>query len=371
MAAPGAEPAEPAGPGQPAEQGQSAGPTEPPEAVRAGPPLQWGVSLMPEGPVAEVARLAARAERLGFDRCWVFDEGLATREVYVTLTAVALATERIGIGPGITNPYTRHPSVAAAAIASINELSGGRAFLGLGAGGSVTLDPIEMDRPRPAATLRESIEAIRALFGGEAVTYEGSRVRLRQARLDYGHPAIPIWVAGRGPRVLAAGGELADGVSLDHIHCDFLAAQVDLVRSAAASAGNEAEIAYATTLVVTDADLEQTKRHMTYRLADSPPEVRAAIGLGDGRAAAIREASASEGLEAAARLLKDEWVLPFVVHGAPAACAARIVELAAEHGLSEITIPVLDLPLAEETMDATIEIARLVESMTSDGPQRS
>ena len=348
------------------DQDQGTGLAEQPEAGaprRAGP--QWGVGLMPEGLAAEVARLAARAERLGFDRCWVFDEGLATRDLYVTLTAIALATERIEIGPGITNPYTRHPSVAAAAIASINELSGGRAFLGLGAGGSVTLDPIEMGRPRPAATLRESIEAIRALFGGEAVTYEGSRVRLRQARLEYGDPAIPIWVAGRGPRVLTVGARLADGVSLDHIHCDFLGAQVDLVRSAAASAGNEAEIAFATTLVVTDADLEQTKLHMTYRLADSPPEVRAAIGLGDDRAAAIREASASEGLEAAARLLKDDWVLPFVVHGTPAGCAARIVELVAEHGLSEITIPVLDLPLAEDAMDATTEIARLVESLST------
>ena len=111
--------------------------------------LRWGVSLLPDRPVTEVAELGAFAEQIGFDRCWLFDEGLATRELYVTLTAIALCTERIELGPGITNPYTRHPSVAASAIASLHELSSGRAFLGLGVGGSLTLDPIGIQRDRP------------------------------------------------------------------------------------------------------------------------------------------------------------------------------------------------------------------------------
>ena len=76
--------------------------------------LPLSVNLMPKGPVAEVADLAVLAERLGYRRCWVYDEGLITRDVYVTLTAIALATKRILLGPGITNPCVRHPGVAAA-----------------------------------------------------------------------------------------------------------------------------------------------------------------------------------------------------------------------------------------------------------------
>ena len=119
---------------------------------------------MPKGPVAEVADLAVLAERLGYRRCWVYDEGLVTRDVYVTLTAIALATEKILLGPGITNPYVRHPGVTAAAVATIDELSGGRAFVGLGAGGVLTLDPLGIDRRRPVATVSHMVSALRDLF---------------------------------------------------------------------------------------------------------------------------------------------------------------------------------------------------------------
>ncbi|NCG36429.1 MAG: LLM class flavin-dependent oxidoreductase, partial [Actinobacteria bacterium] len=107
------------------------------------------INLIPEAPIAAMVDLAAHAEDLGFDRCWVYDEGLATRDLYVTLSAIATATSRMQLGPGITNPYTRHPAQTAAAIASIDELSGGRGFLGIGAGGSLTLDPLGIKQQRP------------------------------------------------------------------------------------------------------------------------------------------------------------------------------------------------------------------------------
>ena len=77
------------------------------------------INLIPEAPIAEMTALAVLAETLGFDRCWVYDEGLATRDLYVTLTAIALSTDTMEIGPGITNPYTRHPAQTAAAILSL------------------------------------------------------------------------------------------------------------------------------------------------------------------------------------------------------------------------------------------------------------
>jgi len=333
-------------------------------------PLRWGVSLLPDLPVAQVAKLGAFAEEMGFDRCWVFDEGLATRELYVTLTALALCTERIELGPGITNPYTRHPSVAASAIASLHELSGGRAFLGLGVGGSLTLDPIGLPRDRPHQTLKEAIHTTRALFAAERSTYEGEVFQLHQAYLEFADPSIPIWVAGRGQRVLTSASQLADGVSLDHIHRDFLGDQVALIRSASADAGNQIELAYSSTLVITDADLERVRRHMTYRLADSPPAVKEAIGLSEADAYALREAMV-DGLDVAARLVRDEWVLPFVIHGSSAECAARILEISDTHGLVEFTVPVPDLAVAHETISAAAEIAALIVSRTASTDARS
>jgi len=325
--------------------------------------LQWGVNLMPDLPVDRVAQLGAFAEDSGFDRCWLFDEGLATRDLYVTLTALALSTWRIHLGPGITNPYTRHPGVTAAAIASLHELSGGRTFLGLGAGGSLTLDPLDIPRHRPDTMLRESVEAIRALFEGEAVTYQGSRVRLQHAHLSYGDPTIPIWVAGRGPKILATGARLADGVSLDHIHRDFLADQVEHVRNSAAEVGNEVAIAFSATVVLTDADLERVRRHMTFRLTDSPPAVKKAIGLSDADSLAIREAM-TRGLDVAARLVRDEWIYPFVIHGTAAECATTIAELARAHRFSEFTVPIPDLSVAESTIAAAADVAERVRRLS-------
>ena len=69
--------------------------------------VQGSVNLIPEAPVGVIRDLAVEAERLGFDRCLVYDEGLATRDVYATMTAIVMATERMAIGPGITNAYTR------------------------------------------------------------------------------------------------------------------------------------------------------------------------------------------------------------------------------------------------------------------------
>ena len=85
--------------------------------------LPFSVGLMATAPVSDIVELARRAEKAGCRRCWAYDEGLVTRDVYVTLAAIAGATDRIALGPGITNPYVRHPGATAAAIATLDELA--------------------------------------------------------------------------------------------------------------------------------------------------------------------------------------------------------------------------------------------------------
>ena len=313
------------------------------------------VNLIPDAPVAVIRDLAVRAEELGFSRCWVNDEGLATRDVYVTMAAILRSTERLVVGPGVTNAYTRHPGQTAAAIATLAEMSAGRAFLGLGAGGSLTLDPLGLERQQPLETIRQTIAACRDLFAGDRISVESPGFAFRSARLDYGQADIEIWLAGRGPRMLELGGAECDGVMLDFIHKPSLGDYTARVRSGAERTENHPRICYSTMVVTDEETLEIVRHHMTYRLVDSPLPVREALGMTDADSERIRSAL-PDGLAAAARYVPDEWVLPFVIAGTEEECAAEVTGLCEGYGLDEFVIPVLDA----STGTALLEVAARV-----------
>jgi len=315
-------------------------------------------NLIPDEPIARTVELAALGERLGYQRGWLYDEGLATRELYVTMTAVALATSTLEIGPGITNPYTRHIGVTASAVATLDELSGGRAFLGIGAGGSLTLDPLAIERAKPLSAVREAIAACRRLFAGEAVTVDGHHVRLRNAALPAARADLEIWLAGRGPLMLELGGASCDGVLLDFVHKPDLGAIAGRLRDAGEGRSSPPRIAYSTMLVTDDASMAAVKPHMTYRLVDSPSQVQSAIGLSEAEAATIRSAMA-EGLQAAASHVRDEWVLPFVLSGSVSECASELDRLVDRHGIDSFVVPLLDDASAERSLRIGAQILRL------------
>lgn len=317
--------------------------------------VRAGVNLIPEESIDRMVELARLAEAAGYDRCWVYDEGLATRDVYVTLSAIAMATERLELGPGITNPYTRHVGATAGAIATLDELSHGRAFLGIGAGGSLTLDPLGIERERPLTAVRETIDACRALFAGETVDADGDTVRLRGASLHNGRASTEIWLAGRGPRMLALGGRRCDGVLLDFIYKPSLGAAIDHVRAAGQAAGNEPRISYSTMVITDDLTMAATKPHMTYRLVDTPSNVKASIGLSDADADAIRAAMA-DGLEAAGEHVREEWVLPFVISGSVDECSAELADLIERYGIDDFLLPVLDDATADELIGTVARV---------------
>src|SRR5262247_4859843 len=87
-------------------------------------------------PVPAIVRQVQLAESLGFDTAWITDTHLVCRELWVTLTACALATSRIKLGPGVTVPHTRHISVTASAAATVSDLAPGRVVVGVGTGDS-------------------------------------------------------------------------------------------------------------------------------------------------------------------------------------------------------------------------------------------
>lgn len=317
--------------------------------------IQSGINVFLDLPVQRIVEIAQEAETLGFSKCWVYDEGLATRDPYINLAAIALKTSTIRLGTGITNPYTRHPAVTAASIATLHEFSNGRAFLGIGPGGALSLDPMGLELKKPLTAMREMVEAARALFRGEAVSYNGQTLSLSSAKIDYARPGIEIWLAGRGPKVLALGGEIADGVVLDFLYKESIPEWLSYVRSGAAKSGNQPEICYSTVIITSEKTLEEVRPHMTYRLVNTPPEVKERIGLSEKEAEAIRQAM-SGGLEAAGKLVKDEWVRPFVIMGSVEECAQELKTLMSRHQMDEFLVPVLNTAEASRLLNEVSQV---------------
>lgn len=165
--------------------------------------MKFGVLIMPES-VAGTAELAKLAEDHGFDRVRLGDSQSVYRELYVCLGVAAAATSRVRVGPGVTNPVTRHPAVTASAIASLDELSRGRGFLGIGAGDSAVYN-LGLKGASTAA-LAEAVTAIRDLLVRGQTTYHG-----QPCHLMWAHRPVPIYIAGHGPKALRVAGRLGDG----------------------------------------------------------------------------------------------------------------------------------------------------------------
>ncbi len=148
--------------------------------------------------------LVRRIEAWGFEMVGVPDAHWLWPDCYVTLTQCALNSRRLRMGTFVTNPLTRHPAVTAGAIASINELSDGRAFLGIGTGDSAVYN-VGLKAAR-LAEFREALEAIKGFYTGET-RFQGKTVRQVWVKRP-----VPVYVCAEGPKTLQLAGELADGV---------------------------------------------------------------------------------------------------------------------------------------------------------------
>lgn len=186
-------------------------------------------------PFQRVADLAGQAENLGFAGFWLQDNPLTTKDPYVGLAVAAQRTSKIALGPAVSNPLIRHHTVIVNSIASLDQLSEGRAVLGIGNGGPALVTALGR-RPRKVADFREDIKTIKTLLSGESTpSPDGSTYRV--ASVDR---RIPVYVAARGPKVLRLSGEVADGVLVaGPAQPDVLKDKMDLVREGAREAGRD------------------------------------------------------------------------------------------------------------------------------------
>jgi 5,10-methylenetetrahydromethanopterin reductase len=174
--------------------------------------MEFGIGCPPKesSQSAEaIARTVQRAEDCGFNEAWIGDSQGIWHDLYVSMTLSAVRTRRIRLGAGVTNLVTRHPAVTARAMATLDEVSGGRAMLGFGAG-DTAFKHLGL-KPSSLKDLEEGIQVIRSLLAGEEATYQGNTI----PRFTGFRPRnIPLYLACYGPKMLELAGRVADGVNV-------------------------------------------------------------------------------------------------------------------------------------------------------------
>ena len=169
-----------------------------------------GVGLGQDQSVHDVARYAKLAEDLGYHHVTMIDMGTLSQEVHVLMTIVAMGTERILLGHGVTNPATCHPGAIANAVASLRELTGDRAFAGIGAGGPYGQ---YLTKGVPMRDLRQAIRFINDYSAGREGEWQGHSWHSEWIRRSgYAGRSVPVWVAVAGPVTCRIAGELGHGV---------------------------------------------------------------------------------------------------------------------------------------------------------------
>ena len=177
--------------------------------------MKAGVLALGRESLSELGHLAQLAETVGFDDFWVADERFFG-DAYVCLAHCANLTHEIRLGPCVTDPYSRHPALTAMAIATLDEMSDGRALLGIGAGVSGFAE-IGIARRRPATAIQEAVQIIHSLLAGERVEYHGEVISLSGAALGF-TPArrlVPTYVASNRPLGQRVAGAVADGAIME------------------------------------------------------------------------------------------------------------------------------------------------------------
>ncbi len=322
--------------------------------VPAGPGLMLSDELPPDRLIA----LVELTESLGYRELWLTDQRF-WRDCYMGLTLAARHSERLLLGPGVNDPFTRHPATIAMAIATLDELSGGRAQLGLGVGGS-GIREMKLPKERPVRALQEAIELIRAMLPGDVVHFAGEIFHLDGGQLGFKPTTadIPIYVATHSPQVLRLCGRLGVGVLLGNVATPRgLAEARAMLREGEVKAGRapgSAPINLRLEACISHDDaaaIAAMKRRFAVRLLQTAPHWDYLDRLGILPTSAMRQAAETASLEAMLQSLDDDAVRATALVGSPRSVIQQLLPLL-EQGVDHITIR--PYPCAGQDLDQTI-----------------
>lgn len=305
--------------------------------------VKFGIEFVPREPYWKITYYVIQAEKGGFTNLWVTDH-FNNRNVYVTLTAAAIYTTKMILGPGVTNPYLVNPVFTAQAVATLNELAPGRVVLGIGAGDRTTLESVGVEMQKPLSAVREAIAIFEKITSGESVVYDGEIFKVAGAKFLFKpRGRIPVYIGAQGPKMLEFAGEIGDGVLINACHPKDVEYAVNRVKKGVHAAGkkfSEIDVAAYTSFSVHENIKKANKAAVpvvAFIVAGSPPQVLERHGIGVKEAEEIRAGLKANDWGRAFSGVTPEMISAFSVCGTPDMCIERIAELL-KSGISQFVV---------------------------------
>jgi 5,10-methylenetetrahydromethanopterin reductase len=322
-------------------------------------PMSYPVALYLQDAhdIRQGIELVRYAESKGFDAVWQADSRLV-RDAVVPMAAFAATTDRIKIGSGVIDCWTRNPARLASTFSTLDDLAPGRMICGLGAWWDPLAAKVGIDRSRPLKVMREVVEAVRGLLNNETVTMDGYHVHLDGVELDYVYQErrpkdVPIYIGATGMQMMELTGEIADGAVLNYlVSPSYNVGALEALARGAAKAGRTLDDIDRPQLIVCSVDddrqaaLDGARLLVTQYLGQQPHIMKASgvpQELLDDIGKVLTWPATHDQVVAASKLVPDDIVQMITASGTPDEVRAKVDEYIA----SGCTCPIL-YPLADD-----------------------
>jgi 5,10-methylenetetrahydromethanopterin reductase len=301
--------------------------------------------------IREGIELVRYAEQQGFDAVWQADSRLV-RDAVVPMAAFAATTDRIKVGSGVVDIWTRNPARLASTFSTLDDLAPGRVICGLGAWWDPLASKVGISRDRPLTVMREVVTVVRALLANETVTFDGVFAHLDGVELDYVHQErrpkdVPIYIGATGMQMMELTGEIADGAVLNYLvspayNTDAIAA----LERGAAKAGRTIDQIDRPQLVVCSVDRDRAAaldgaRLLVTQYLGQQPHIMKASGvpqeLLDEIGKVLTWPATHDQVVAASKLVPDDIVQMITASGEP----DEVREKVGEYVANGCTCPIL------------------------------
>lgn len=283
---------------------------------------------------------AKLAEKNGFEAVWQAESRLV-RDAIVPMAAYAAVTDKIKIGSGVINNWTRNIGLLAATFLTLDDLAPDRIICGIGAWWDPLASNVGINRSKPLTAMRETIEIMRRLLNMERVSFEGEFIHVNGIELDVVHGRreprnVPIMLGATGNKMMEMAGEIADGAVLNYcVPPEYNLVAMDLLEKGAKKAGRKIEDIDRPQLIVCSVDddhdkaIDTTRELLTQYLAQQP-HIAKASGVSSDVVAEIQSIlgwpATHEQIKKAKHLVPEELILRITASGTPAEAKSKVAE---------------------------------------------